>query len=248
MRTRYYEMFRKASQDDFYRAINDTDSELYDVLWSAFDTLVIEPAEVYDPDFRDLNQFRYRIGEGFVTLEFFPSEDYFLMRPGPDPYKDDSDSAGIHLKLSILPHMSCLFCVSLGIWGEVERDAFRELWFRHRTLLSSLLRRAKPIIFTSILFPQVEYARTLEEMLDSYFSLHDPNNLLELQYSFPQLDETNEAENFMTYMALLYHMIRSYAHSQTDLTSTWLDRLNRFYSGYLPDLPAPLPCVTVAGE
>jgi hypothetical protein len=248
MHTRYYDMFRKASQDDFYRAINDAESELYDVLWSAFEAVVIEPAEVFDPDFRDLNQFRYRIGDGFAALEFFPDEAYFLGRPGPDPYHDNSDAAGVHLKLSVLPRMSCLFCASLGIWGEAEREAFRQLWVRHRTVLAGLFQRAKPIMFTSILFPEVEYARNLEEMLDRYFKIHDPDSLLEFQYSFPQLDETSEAENFMTYMALLYHMIRSYAHSGKDLTMMWVTRLNEFYSGYLPDLPAPLPCVAVSSD
>jgi hypothetical protein len=248
MHSRYYDMLRNASQDDFYLAITDPEHELYDIVWSGFENTVIEPAEIYDPDFRDLNQFRYRIGESSVTLEFFPNETYFIGREEPDPYRDNSDAAGIHLKLSVLPQMSCLFCVSLGVWGRVEREAFQGLWFRHRTLLSGLLRRAKPIIFTSILFPQVEYAACLDDMLDTYFRLRDPNNLIELQYSFPRLDDAEEAQNFMSYMALLYHMIRSSAHSEKDLTMVWLSRLNEFYEGHLPDLPPPLPCVALAGD
>lgn len=246
MHTRYYEMLRSCSQDDFYQALNDPEHELYEILWNAFETVVIEPAEIYDPGFRDLNQFRYRIGESSATLEFFPNEAYFIGRPEPDPYHDNSDAAGVHLKFSILPNMSCLFCVSLGIWGHAERESFRKLWFRHRNLLSGVFRRAKPIVFTSILFPDVEYASSLEEMLDSYFSVSDPNNLIELQYSFPQLEDTNEAQSFMAYMALLYHMIRSFAHSEKDMTMMWISRLNEFYAGHLPDVPPPLPCVALA--
>lgn len=248
MQRRYYDIIRSASQDDFYQAINEPEHELYDLLWGAFDSVIIEPAEIFDPDFRDLNQFRYRIDEACVTMEFFPNEAYFIGRGEPDPFRDDVDAAGVHLKFSILPQMSCLFCVSLGVWGRPERAAFQKLWFRHRTLLSGIFHRAKPMIFTSILFPAVEYASSLEDMLDSYFQLHDPNNLIELQYSFPQIDESGEAQNFMTYMALLYHMIRSYAHSDKDLTTMWLSHLNEFYSGHLPDLPPPLPCVALATD
>ncbi|HXK61866.1 MAG TPA: hypothetical protein PLP42_18415 [Acidobacteriota bacterium] len=245
MHTRYYEMLRGCSQDDFYQALNDPEHELYEIVWDAFETVVIDPAEIYDPDFREVNQFRYRIGESSATLEFFPNQTYFMGRPGPDPYRDNSDSAGIHLKFSILPNMTCLFCASLGIWGYSERESFRKLWFRHRNLLSGLFRRAKPIVFTSILFPDVEYAPSLEKMLDCYFSVRDPNNLIELQYSFPQLEDSGEAQNFMAYMALLYHMIRSMVDSGKDMTMTWISRLNEFYAGHLPDVPPPLPCVAL---
>ena len=243
MNRSFYDTLRRASQQELYGAINDPEDELYDLVWDLFESVVIEPAEVFDPDFRDLNQFRYRITSTVATLEFFPDRTYFADRQEPNPYKDDSDAAGLHLKLSIMPAMTCLFSVGLGIWGKTERLAFKGLWTKHRRTLVELFGRAKPILFTSFFFPQVEHASSVEEMLDFYFRQDDPQNSIELVYSFPDMDETSDPQNFMVYMGMLYHMLRTFRYPATDMSKVWLTRLHDFYSGYLPDLPAPLPCV-----
>lgn len=249
MDDRYYEILRKSSQEEFYQAINDPEDELYDILWDLFETVVIEPAEIFDPEFRENNQFRYSINSG-ITLEFFPDVTYFQKRLEPDPYKDDADAAGIHLKFSVLPYMSCLFTVAFQVWGRAERLAFKKLWFAHRHFLSDLFRRVKPMVFTAVPFPAVEHARNLDEMLDNYFMVRDPENYIELQYSFAQFDETEVAQNFMVTMGLLYHTIQDYCQKKADLLDYWFERMKEFYSGHLPELPAPLPCVelTIASE
>ncbi len=243
MNRSFYDSLRRASQQDLYRAVNDPDDELYDIVWDLFESVVIEPAEVFDQDFRDLNQFRYRISSSVATLEFFPDRTYFVDRLEPNPYRDDSDAAGLHLKLSIMPSMTCLFSVGLTIWGKTERVSFQGLWSRYRETLAELLGRAKPILFTSFPFPQLEHASSVEEMLDLYFGQHDPEDSIELQYSFPDMDETGDPQNFMVYMGMLYHMLRTFRYPATDMSKVWLTRLTDFYSGYLPDLPPPLPCV-----
>ncbi len=244
MDDRYYEILRSSSQEEFYQAINNSEAELYEILWGLFETAVIEPAEIFNGDFRSQNQFRYSLGEGAI-LEFFPGVSYFNNRKEPDPYTDDTEAAGIHLKLAIQPYMSCLFSVGFQVWGRPERMAFRQLWRRNRKLLANIFHRAKPMVFTAIPFPAVEHAATVDEMLDNYFSISDPENFLELQYSFAQFDETVHAENFMVYMALLYHSIKDYCLEKEFRLEHWLDQMKHFYSGRLPDLPAPLPCVEV---
>ncbi|MDA2938184.1 hypothetical protein MYX75_07985 [Acidobacteria bacterium AH-259-A15] len=244
MDSRYYEILRNASQEDFYRAINNPDEELYDVLWDLFETVVIEPAEIFASDFQDQNQFRYRIDAG-VVLEFFPDASYFQKRDEPDPYKDNCDAAGIHLKLVIQPYMSCLFSVGFQVWGRSERLAFKKLWRQHRDLLANILHRAKPMVFTAVPFPAVDHASDLEEMLDNYFSVRDPENFIELQYPFARFDDTVSAQDFMVYMTALYHSIRDYCQKKKNVLEYWTGRMKEFYSGRSPDLPAPLPCVEV---
>lgn len=245
MDSRYYEILRNASQDEFYQGINNPEDELYDIIWDLFETVVIEPAEIFDPDFRDNNQFRYSINNG-ATLEFFPEAGYFQRRMEPDPYKDGTDAAGVHLKFAIQPYMSCLFSVSFHVWGVAERLAFKRLWRQHRRLMADVFRRAKPMICTAVPFPTVDHASSLEELLDNYFSVRDPENSIELQYSFAQFDETEMAQNFMIYMALLYHSIRDYCFKKENHVEHWLTQMKEFFSGRLPDLPAPLPCVQFA--
>ena len=242
MDTRYYEVFRRASQEAFYQAVNNPEDELYDIVWDLFETAVIEPGEIFDNDFRNQNQFRYSINSG-VTLEFFPGPSYFRRRVEPNPYEDDSDAAGIHMQFSILPCMSCLFSVGFRVWGRPERIAFKQLWRQHRGLLSDTFRRAKPMVFTAASFPSVDYASTLEDMLDNYFSVRDSEHYIELQYSFAQFDEIDNVQNFMVYMAFLYHSIKDQCQQKKNRADYWSGRVRDFYSGYPPNLPAPLPCV-----
>ena len=82
-----------------------------------------------------------------VTLEFFPCPAYFQERIEPDPYRDDADAAGVHLKFCILPYMSCLFSVGFQIWGHSERDALKQIWRQHRGLLQDVLQKSKPMIY-----------------------------------------------------------------------------------------------------
>ncbi|HLU99918.1 MAG TPA: hypothetical protein VKZ59_01540 [Acidobacteriota bacterium] len=244
MDTRYYQILRQSSQEDFYNAINDPEDELYDIIWDLFETTVIEAAEIFDVDFRDRNQFRYSIGSG-MTLEFFPDAAYFERRIEPNPYSDDSDAAGIHLKLSISPHKSCLFSVGLQIWGASERQALKKLWRKHRKVLVDLFRRSKPMISTRTPYPSVQHTETVEEMLDNYFSLRDPENFIALSYSFAQADEAETAQNFMAVMAMLYHSVKDSCQNREDMLEYWLAQLKDFYSGHFPELPASLPCVEI---
>jgi hypothetical protein len=244
MNSRVYELLRYATQEEYYQAINDPEDELYDVLWDIFETVVIEPAEIFDSDFRDRNQFRYRI-DGGATLEFFPEAAYFRKRAEPDPYRDDSDAAGIHLKFSILPYMSCLFSVGFQVWGRAERSAFRRIWQNHKDICCEILKRAKPMVFTAATIPAMEKASSLEEMLDAYFSRRDPENFIELQYSFAQFDETDVAQSFIVYMAFLYHSIKTLCYRRENIVERTFEKLREFYSNRPPDLPAPLPCVEI---
>ncbi len=242
MDSRYYEILRQASQEDLYNSINDPEDELYDIIWDLFEKVVIEPAEIFDSDFRDRNQFRYSINSR-TTLEFFPDPEYFRKRLEPNPYKDDSDAAGIHLKFSLLPDMSCLFSVGFQVWGSAERKAFKKMWRRHRELLLDLFKRSKPMISTKIHYAAVEYSRNLREMLDNYFMIKDAENFLALDYSFAEADESDIAQSFMVTMSLLYYAIRDYCQSKEDTLPHWFNQLKEFYSGHIPELPAPLPCV-----
>lgn len=242
MERRYYEILRSAGQEEYYEAINSPDHELYDVLWDLFETVVIEPAEVFDADFNNHNQFRYSINSR-VVLEFFPDSEYFSQRFEPNPYRDGADAAGIHLKFSIFPERSCLFAVGLQIWGRSERLAFKKLWKQHRSLIGDLLQRSKPMVSKRIPFPAMDYSSSLEEMLDNYFAVRDSENFLELQYPFAQLDETESAQNFMIYMGMLYHSIRSHCQDRENRIESLSERLREFFSGQLPDLAPPLPCV-----
>ena len=244
MDNRYYEILRNSSREDFYQAINNPEAELYEVLWDLFETTVIEPAEIFDSDFRSQNQFRYGLGEGAI-LEFFPKASYFDNRKGPDPYSNDTEAAGVHLKLSIQPYMSCLFSVGFQVWGRPERMAFKQLWQRNRKVIANIFHRAKPMVFTATHLPAVEHAPTIDELLDNYFSISDPENFLEFQYSFARFDENVHAENFMVYMSILYHSIRGYCLEKEFCLEYWLDQMKHFYSGRLPDLPTPMPCTEI---
>lgn len=245
MDQRYYQLLRTASEEEFQQGITNPEDELYDIVWDLFETVVVEPGEVFDPEFREHNQFRYFINGG-ASLEFFPEASYFKRRVEPDPNREDGQSAGLHLTFSILPYMSCLFSVGLHVWGAGERMAFKKLWKQHRKLLTDLLRCAKPMFFTAVPFPSVDHADSVEEMLDSYFAVRDPENSIELQYSFAQFDDTDTAQNFMIYMALLYHSIRDYCCKKENLLEFRLGHMKEFFSGRLPELPAPLPCVELA--
>ena len=99
MDNRYYKILRNSSQKDFYQATNNPEAELYEVLWDLFKTAVIEQFEIFDSNFRSRNQFRCGLGEGAI-MEFFPEAPYFENRKGPDPYRNDTEAAGAHLKLS----------------------------------------------------------------------------------------------------------------------------------------------------
>jgi len=242
MDARYYEILRLANQEDLYNSINDPEDELYDIIWDLFERVVIEPAEIFDSDFRDRNQFRYSI-DSKTTLEFFPEPEYFRKRLEPNPYKDDSDAAGIHLKFSLLPEMSCLFSVGFLVWGSPERKAFRKLWKKHRELLSELFTRSKPMIATRIPHSAVESSQNLQETLDNYFAIKDPEQYVSLDYSFAEADESDIAQNFMVTMSLLYYSIRDYCQNKEDTLTHWYEQLKAFYSGHIPELPAPLPCV-----
>jgi len=245
MDARYYEILRLASQEDLYNSINDPEDELYDIIWDLFEKVVIEPAEIFDSDFRDRNQFRYSI-DSQTTLEFFPDPEYFRKRLGPNPYKDDADAAGIHLKFSLLPDMSCLFSVGFQVWGAKERKAFRRLWRKHRELLSDLFMCCKPMLSTRIPYNAVDHSGTLQEMLDNYFMIRDPEDFLALDYSFAEADESDIAQSFMVIMSLLYYTIRDYCQNREDTLVHWAKHLKEFYSGHIPELPAPLPCVELA--
>ena len=245
MDARYYEILRQASQEDLYNSINDPEDELYDIIWDLFEKVVIEPAEVYDSDFRDRNQFRYSI-DSRTTLEFFPDPAYFRKRLEPNPYKDDSDAAGIHLRFSVLPEMSCLFSVGFQVWGAAERQAFKKLWRKHRQLLSGLFKKSKPMLSTRAHYATVECSRTLPEMLDNYFLVNDPENFLSLDYSFAEADESDIAQSFMVTMSLFYHAVREYCQNKQDTMEHWSAELKEYYSGHIPELPAPLPCVELA--
>jgi hypothetical protein len=245
MDARYYEILRQASQEDLYNSINDPEDELYDIIWDLFEKVVIEPAEIFEPDFRDRNQFRYSI-ELRTTLEFFPDPAYFRKRLEPNPYKDDSDAAGIHLRFSLLPDMSCLFSVGFQVWGASERRAFRRLWKKHRQLLTDVFKRCKPMISTKVPYSVVEHSRTVQKMLDNYFSIKDSENFVALDYSFTEADESDVAQNFMVVMSLLYHSIRDYCQNKEDRLSHRFGQLKDYYSSHIPELPVPLPCVELA--
>jgi hypothetical protein len=238
----YYESLRNAAQEDYYEAINNPDHELYDLLWDLFETVVIEPGEVFDPDFGSRNQFRYSIDTA-VAMEFFPSASYYEKRLEPNPYKDGSDSAGIHLRFSILPEMTCLFSVALRVWGRAERLAFKRLWRDYRPVIADLLERSNPMVATRISVPKMDFSSSLEQMMDRYFAVQDSENFIELRYPFAQLDETAVAQNFMTYMALIFYSIRDLCQIRKSHVELRRRRLNEFYSGHLPTLPHPLPCV-----
>lgn len=242
MDERFYSVFRQATQEELYQAVRDPENELYDIVWDLFETVVIEPAELFDPDFREENQFRYHIS-GRATLEFFPCEGYFEKRIEPNPFRDEADPAGIHLKFSLLPDMSCLFSTGFQVWGAPERQALKKLWFKHRSSLCDLFRKNRPMISTLIPFPAVEYASSLEEMLDNYFQVRDPENFLSFNYAFARTDEADVAQNFMVTMAMLYYAVRDYCLDKEDRLRHWHQKLRDFYSGHLPELPAPLPCV-----
>ena len=98
------------------------------------------------------------------------------------------------MQFSILPCMSCLFSVGFRVWGRPERIAFKRLWQQHRGLLSDTFRRSKPMVFTAAPFPSVDYASTLEDMLDNYFSVRDAEHFIELQYPFAQFDEIDNVQ------------------------------------------------------
>lgn len=245
MDARYYEIFRQASQEDFYNAINDPEDELYDLVWDLFETLVIEPAEIFDPEFREANQFRYSISDG-AALEFFPEAGYFDKRIEPNPYRDDSDPAGVHLRFSLMPHRSCLFQVGFQTWGSGERSSLKKLWRDHRKLLADLFRRVKPMIWTRRVFPAVEHAAGLEEMLDTYFGTRDQESFISFNYAFAQTDDVDVAQNFMVAMALLYHAIKEMTQHRQPTLEQRYQQLREFYSGHIPELPAPLPCVELA--
>ena len=238
----YYDQLRSASQEEFYEAINSPEHELYDILWDLFETVVIEPSEVYDPDFGNHNQFRYSIGNS-VTMEFFPDSAYFERRLESNPYRDGGDAAGIHLRFTIQPQMSCLFSVSFQIWGRPERLAFKKLWKGHRNLVLNILRKAKPMVGKRIPFPAMDFAGSLEEMLDNYFAVRDSESFLEFQYPFAQFDETDFAQDFMIYMGLLYHAIREQCQHRRNEPEGLHNCMRGFYSGHLPELPPPLPSV-----
>jgi hypothetical protein len=244
MDARYYQMLRQATQEEFYNSINDPEDELYDIIWDLFEKLVIEPAEIFDANFRDSNQFRYSINS-LTVLEFFPSSDYFRKRLEPNPYEDDADAAGIHLQFFVLPSMSCLFAVGFQVWGASERQAFRNLWRSHRKLLSDLFRRIRPMISCKAPYPAVEHAATLDEALENYFMVRDPESFVALQYSFARADEADVAQNFMVAMAMLYHAMRAYCQDKRDRLEEYFSLMQRFYSGHIPELPAPLPCVEI---
>lgn len=245
MERQYYQRLRRATQEDYYEAINSPDHELYDLLWDLFETVVIEPAEVFDAEFGKRNQFRYSIGS-VVTLEFFPDVSYFEARCDVNPYKDGDDPAGIHLKFSVHPEMTCLFSVALQIWGTAERRAFKQLWSRQRSFLAEILENAKPMVQKRIPFPAMDHASSLDEMLDNYFAVRDSQNFLELQYPFAQFDESESAQNFMIYMSLLYNLIRDRCQKGRTRWAKHRAVLCEFFAGRLPELPPPLPCVEMA--
>lgn len=244
MDDRYYEILRFSSQDEYYNAINDPEDELYDLLWDLFEKLVIEPAEVFDPDFRENNQFRYSI-DSEVILEFFPEEEYFRKRVEPNPYRDESDAAGIHLQFALHPSMSCLFSVAFQVWGSSERQAIKSLWRSNRATLTALLHRCKPMVSNSLPYPALDHAESIEEMLDNYFMVKDPENFLAFNYPFAQVDEVESAQNFMVSMALLYHVIREYCQNREDFFDRYCGYVKQYFSGRVPELRAPLPCVEI---
>ena len=84
---------------------------------------------------------------------------------------------------------------------------------------------------------------TLEDTLDNYFVVNDPEDFVALDYSFAEAEESDIAQSFMVAMALLYHAIRDYCQNKQDTLLDWASILRDFYSGHIPELPAPLPCV-----
>ncbi|GAB4118030.1 MAG: hypothetical protein Kow001_18040 [Acidobacteriota bacterium] len=242
MDARFYRLLRDATAEEFYNAINDPEDILYDVVWDLFEKVVIEPGEVFDEGFRDRNQFRFSI-DSEVVMEFFPEADYFGNRVECNPYRDDGDAAGVHLRLCVQPGMSCLFSVAFVVWGPAERQALQNLWYHHRDLLSVALGRVKPMVACRIPYPAVEHAATLQEMLDNYFLVSDSEQFLAFQYPFPQVENSDDAQVFMTTMSMLYHAVRALSDSGQDRLEELYERLLHHHAGHLPDLPSPLPCV-----
>lgn len=244
MDARFYRLLREASAEEFYNAINDPEDSLYDVIWDLFEKVVIEPGEVFDDDFRDHNQFRFSI-DSEVVMEFFPDAGYFASRADSNPYHDDAEAAGIHLRLRLQPDMSCLFSAEFLVWGTAERQAFQNLWYAHRDLLSLSLERVKPMVSCLMPFPSVEHASTLEELLDNYFLVRDSEHFLSMQYPFPQIEDSDTAQAFMTTMSMLYHAIRETCAKGPEALPELHLQLVRHHAGRLPDLPSPLPCVAM---
>ena len=89
----------------------------------------------------------------------------------------------------------------------------------------------------------MDFAGSLEEMLDNYFAVRDSESFLEFQYPFAQFDETDFGQNFMIYMGLLYHSIREQCQHRRSEPEGLHDCMRDFYSGHLPELPPPLPSV-----
>ena len=139
--------------------------------------------------------------------------------------------------------MTCLFSVSLLVWGRPERLAFKNLWRDYRPIMADLLQRANPMVDKRVAVAKMDYSSSLEQMMDRYFAVQDSENYIELRYPFAQLDETGVAQNFMTYMALIFYSIRDLCQTRQSQVEMRRRRLHEFYSGHLPTLPHPLPCV-----
>jgi len=245
MDKQYYDRLRRTDQEGYFDSINNPKNELYDLLWDLFEKVVIEPAEVFDQDFRDNNQFRYTI-EQSVTLEFFPDDGYFRKRVGPNPFRDDSEEAGIHLQFSILPQMSCLFSVQFLIWGAPERKSFRTLWKNRRHRISTLLGKIKPMIEAGDSSTPLIHSASIEDLLDHYFEQKDSRSYLIFSYPFAEIEETDSAQDFMVIMAFFYHCIKDYSLDRIDNFDRLYEEADRFYAGHIPELPHPLPCVELA--
>jgi|GEM_PF-1859553 hypothetical protein len=239
-----YRALRAAQPSDLLRAVNDPEEDLYEVVWNLFDELVVEPAEVFDTDFGEKNQFRLVANRHFV-MEFLPHAVYYSRRFLLNPVETASEQGGLQLQLQVFPSHSCLFSVGLQIWGPDELGAFVTLWTRHRRLLRLLLDKVKPTIFHWLPGAAVDHADNLEQLIENCLNTPNPENYLAFRYAFARADEDEAPQDFMMVMSLLYFSLRSVVEDEGDILLDGFDRLKGFYRSRLPDLPPPLPCVEI---
>ena len=89
----------------------------------------------------------------------------------------------------------------------------------------------------------MEHASSIGVALDNYLSLNDADNFLHFRYPFPNTDAADAAQNFMVTMAMIYHAVVDYCISKNDTLEDLSQIVYDFYSGRIPELPPPLPCV-----
>lgn len=237
-----YRSLRSSGASDLHQGVNDPEHPFYEVLWELFEELVVEPAEVFDSEFSESNQFRFA-GIQELVMEFLPGPEYYRSTGRPNPVELASDRGGLHLQLHVAPSRSCLFSVGFVLSDHREVEAFRRLWEPHRRLIRLLLHKARPTITHRLPAALVNHARTVEELLDNCLGYAERSPFLALQYPFARADDSEAPADFMVFMAMFYLSVRSLVEDGEDIVLDCFHRLKSFYGSRLPSLPPPLPFV-----